>query len=80
MTGQICELNKEVVLGDLQKPGAILDGSDQSKNKDDGSSNNEPGFNLTITAVPNCSVQGATVGFPLPQDPDSNCTTLLYDV
>ncbi|KAL9138597.1 MAG: hypothetical protein Q9175_000170 [Cornicularia normoerica] len=60
--------------------GSDLNGDSQGNAAHAGNEPNEEGYNMTITAIPNCSVEGATVQYPLSSaNPDFNCTTILFD-
>ncbi|KAF6238400.1 hypothetical protein HO173_003367 [Letharia columbiana] len=78
-TDGFCSANKNVLLTVIQSDNGILDGSSQGNNHNQGSTLDESGYNMTVTATPGCSIDNATVMYPLPTTPDFNCTTLLYN-
>lgn len=56
-----------------------MDGSSQNNNND-GSTPDEEGYNMTITAISGCNITGATVGVPFPgEEGQYNCTGLLFN-
>ena len=80
-TKAFCSKYAATTQGDVQADaGAVLSGDDQPKGGHDGNVDNEKGYNMTVTVVPNCAVEGATVQYPLGSaNPGFNCTTILFD-